>query len=236
MVYDEVSGESRVAVTVSDDYIADTNINGPGPDTVGAAWEDHVTAICATARKTRPDWMVIGGRPPLGGDGGVRRVLAAAASLGISTAIDMAEPVLSLAIQAKPTLVKVNRREATELLQADSGTPSADLARGLVERGACTAIVTDGGGPVCLARRDSPGAQPDLLVIQPPESRVVSAIGCGDCFLAGFLAEFVESDDASAALTRGAAVASAAAETSLPGDFVAARADELANAIEVRAG
>lgn len=235
-VYDEVSGESRVAVTLADGVErSDTNVNGPGPNSAGPEWASHVEAVCNTIVDLGPAWVVIGGRPPLGhADAGIRRVIATAHRHGCQSAIDMAEPMLTYAIAEAPTLVKINRSEAVEFLRVHSDATGVELARGLTAAGVSIAVVTDGPNSIGVATGDH-WPETTQLTIEPPSISLKSAIGCGDCFLATFVASLDSAPtDIQTALRAATAVAGAAAETLLPGDFSRERADALAAGLIAR--
>lgn len=220
-----VDGMTRVAVSfVARDRREATVINGPGPRTDNAAWLRHVARVEALAASGEFDYVVVAGRPPPTATADLTaRVCALAAEAGARTVVDVASPVLEHALDARPWLVKVNLLEAEQLTGITSDPLQA--ATRLRLRGAENAIVTDGANNVGA---DFMGAR---FAIAPPEVVTRSAVGCGDCFLAGLLHALHADVGPTDAVSYAIAIASAAAETLAPGDFDAVRARELLNAL-----
>ncbi len=216
-----VDGMTRVAVSlVERTRAAATVINGPGPQTDSRAWLRHVARVEELAGSGTFKYVAVAGRPPTTApDDLTARICRVARGAGAKTVIDVASPVLENALRERPWLVKVN------LLEAEQVTgPSADAlqaAARLKGAGADHAIVTDGPHPVGA---DFMGEQ---VLVAPPVVATRSAVGCGDCFLAGILHALHAPVTASAALYQAIAIAAAAAETLAPGDFKLARASEL---------
>ncbi|PSL17165.1 PfkB family carbohydrate kinase [Shimia abyssi] len=89
----------------------------------------------------------------------------------------------------------VNLEEAGLLCQTEFDSSEA-AARGLLERGALRALVTDGGN-------SASDATPDGILTQTPPSVLVTRVtGAGDTFMAGHIAAEAAGADRDAALTR----------------------------------
>ncbi|HTN58084.1 MAG TPA: PfkB family carbohydrate kinase, partial [Protaetiibacter sp.] len=151
--------------------------------------------------------------------------LAQAADRGVRLALDLRGEALAACLaRTRPALVKVNRVEAEETVGPGELT---ELARGLRERGAAIAVVTDGAaGSLGM---DAEGA---WRVSSPRVGRYT--VGAGDSFLAGLLLSL----DGGVALPEALRTASAvaAANTLQPGAavFDPTEIDALAARIEVR--
>lgn len=89
----------------------------------------------------------------------------------------------------------VNLEEAGLLCQRDFET-TRDAAQGLLDRGACRVLVTDGGKPATEA--DSARA----ICRAPPQVLVTRVTGAGDTFMAAHIAAEQDGADRDAALTR----------------------------------
>jgi len=186
-----------------------------------AEWE----ALDAAVARVHTGWLAVSGSVPEARAGALADALAAAAARGVRLALDLRGEALAAALErTRPALVKVNRAEAEEAVGAG---PLEQLARGLRERGAEVAVVTDGASGSLGA--DAEGA---WQVTSPPVGRYT--VGAGDSFLAGLLLALDEGVALPEALRSASAVA--AANTLQPGAavFDPARIPALASRIEVR--
>ncbi len=117
--------------------------------------------------------------------------------------LDARGPELLEALQARPFLVKPNRRELSETLGRelpDERALEAAMAE-VVERGAAWVVVTDGAGPVRVRGAGRTAA------LQPPAVEAVNPIGCGDCLAAGMALEIDRGRDPVEAVRFGIAAA-----------------------------
>lgn len=227
-----VEGETRAAITLVEASGAETNVNGPGPSGRCPAWRDQLRSLLAQAGSGDYDLVVVAGRPPLSSSvSAVADLCASVTAAGVRLVVDLGSPFLPAIIErARPWLIKVNRSEAADCLGATDATALdiVDLANRLVGLGARNVVLTDGPnsfGGVLLDRS---------VQGRPPSIRLRSAIGCGDCYLAGLIHGLLsEPEDVFSALAWGAAVGSASAEELRPGFFLARRAAELRQSIQV---
>jgi 1-phosphofructokinase family hexose kinase len=131
--------------------------------------------------------------------------------------------------EVRPDVVKVNRAEASELLDVRDGRPAVDLAAALRDRTGGTVVVTDGvDGSACV------GADGTWIVAAHPAPGRFP-VGSGDSFLAGLLVGLERGSSTNAAL--GLASAAASANARRPGgalfDVDALRAERDAVGVEV---
>lgn len=154
-------------------------------------------------------WLIVSGSIPATVDlDAFARLLAVGAARGVQLAIDVHGPALGVIIEAAhPRLVKVNRAEAVAVTgEAD---PQA-AARLLVDRGAHTAVVTDGeAGAIAVTAKGECASTPAIV------SPGLFPVGSGDCFLAGLVGALERGAEPSEALVVAAAVGAANAQ--LPG-------------------
>ena len=132
---------------------------------------------------------------------------------GLATALDATGPRLRAALAAEPAIVSPNRREAEEILGYEF-RDDADAVSGaieLVEMGAEIALVHDEGG--CVACVTEGRHRRVVRAHLPPLEEVVSTVGSGDAFLAGFLAAWYVKQEPEEAIRRAVAVGAANTQT-----------------------
>lgn len=198
--------------------------------------------VCAWVVSTLApgDLLAIMGSLPVGlPDDALVRLVAAAREAGARVLIDTAPTWLSPALAVAPDVVTPNLDEAeaclgltdAQVMDSHDVAPHAARSRAesaaalLVDRGALVACVTAGSSGVALARESRVHWIPTVPV------DVVSAVGAGDSFVAGFIHQMPAADADESAWVRAAAsgVASAAAscEQVLAGGVSRSRYDEL---------
>jgi 1-phosphofructokinase family hexose kinase len=175
--------ETRTCVSVSSAESGLLTEVYESPTPISAGELASVRDAVATALADRPGWLAIsGGVPASVPDAELGDLVRLAHSLGRRVAIDSHGPALAGALTAGPDLVKVNRREATELLGLPVGTEAFDLAARIHYRTGGTVIVTDGvDGSVAV---DATARWRATLAGEPGRY----AVGSGDSFLGGLLA------------------------------------------------
>jgi 1-phosphofructokinase family hexose kinase len=129
--------------------------------------------------------LVISGRLP----GGVSpnlytSLINTARAAGIETFVDSSGEALRASVEAKPRFVKVNRKEAEDLLGRTIGSVSEVVAAGydIIQRGATSTAITLGNEGLIWIE----SANGRVWKAQPPKLPVISAVGSGDATLAGF--------------------------------------------------
>lgn len=223
-----VSGVTRLAITVTEDRDSrDTVINGPGPQTDDDPWRAHLSAVMELIESGEYGYFVIAGRPPLSTP--ITDLLSlthAAHANGLRTVYDMSSPTLEACLAGEPWLVKINVTEARQALVRQAAAD--ELVRALMGRGARNVVLTDGPGTI------HGSLSGDRFAARPPNVDVVSAVGGGDCFLAGLLFEISRGQTRVEEVIRtAAAVASASAENPQPGFFAPPRAEALRGSVVV---
>jgi len=217
--YVPVSGRTRSNLTVVEPGGTVTKLNEPG---LGLGHGD-VTAITAVVRATaeQASWVVVSGSlPPEISTATFARFVEDVRRAGARLAVDTSGDALSVAVHARPDLLKPNLAELAEL----SGRPLETLgdvvaaAEAIRASGVGTVLVSLGGAGAVLV---GPGG---VVVGTSSVAEPRSTVGAGDSFLAGYLASETRGgaprDALLAALTWGAAA------TRLPGTTVP-RPDDL---------
>jgi len=143
-------------------------------------------------------------------DSAYAELIRVAKKNGVKTALDTRDAALKEGLKAKPDIVKPNIKEARYI--CGKGAPECLRAKGartvLLTMGAAGAVATDGR---------------NTINARPPRIRAVNDVGCGDAFLAGFVAYRLKGKDfkesVRAATAAGAANAAAKAACIVPGSF-----------------
>lgn len=176
-----ISGETRTSVIVADPANRrDTVLNEAGPD----IRPEELNALWVCLRELLPTVQTVSysGSLPLGVPGSFyASAIALAREIGVKAALDTSGDALVQGAAARPFLLKPNRQELAALGD-EGGDGWVDSAAALRGRFGCeVAIVTDGARGSVLACGDG------IWECAPPVVEVVSAVGSGDSFLAGFL-------------------------------------------------
>ncbi|MEZ0446985.1 PfkB family carbohydrate kinase [Cellulomonas sp. ICMP 17802] len=158
----------------------------------------------------RPGWCLVSGGSPASLGPDALRDLHASLPPGTRLAVDSHGPALrALLRDASPALLKVNRAEACEALDAAATTPLAELVVRLHERTGAPVVVTDGlAGLVATDGVRTRHASLPGVVGQFP-------VGSGDSLLGALVQALDEGLDLDDALRR--ATAAGAANALLPG-------------------
>lgn len=157
-----------------------TRIDAPGP---------HITTreLERFKRKMkdiypRPKLLVAGGSLPPGlADDIYAELIQDARSFGLKTILDTEGQWLEEGIKARPYLVKPNVREAKGLLKRELGTEE-DIIKGvldIVAMGVEIAVISRGADGIIAASREK------IVKAVSPPLKVRSAVGAGDCTIAG---------------------------------------------------
>jgi 1-phosphofructokinase family hexose kinase len=222
-----VAGETRTCIIVVGEAGATTVINEPGPELSGTEWAAVIAAVDEEARRARA--VCISGSLTPGCSTETFARLLEAASVSSPPWVDTSGAPLAVAVAAGAS-VKVNADEAGALLDGRIGgvADAVAAARALRVRGSSRVVITLGADGAVLATADG------LWHVAAPPVAVVSAVGSGDCFLAGLVAHLADGASIEAALALAAACG--AADTLRPevAAFTAAEVTELAAAAAVR--
>ncbi|AUH64419.1 sugar kinase [Paracoccus zhejiangensis] len=183
----------------------------PGPEWHRAHVADAMSAIAEAARAG--GWVVLSGSNPPGVPAGFAQMLAvrlkdSAARLLVDTSGEALR-----AIAASSTPVDVLRMDSLEA-EGLAGRPlphrrdSAEFAAGLVRDGVARAVIVARGADGSVIAGDEGVWHAEAISVP-----VVSAVGAGDSFVAGFLLATARNQPVHETLALGAAAASAACMT-----------------------
>jgi 1-phosphofructokinase family hexose kinase len=210
-----ISGETRTCVViVSRETGTATGVYEPGPAVSADEWSAFARAVVHEAEQASAVCLC-GSLPPGVPSERYRSLVASLRAGAARVFVDTHGDALAAAAGALPTAVKVNAEEAGGLLGREVATTEDAFAAAAVLRGAGVGqvVITLGRAGAVLAHAGG------VVHAKPPDIKVVSAVGSGDAFLAGFVAAQVEGADPVAALRHGVAVGAANARTSFGGTF-----------------
>jgi len=157
-----------------------TRIDAPGPRILKKELERFIAKLRRIYPS--PDLMVIGGSVPPGIPVNIYYDLVMEAKgYGIRTIVDSEGQWLEEGIRASPYLVKPNVREAEELLKVELSTEEAIIngALELIEMGIEVVVISRGKDGIIAATKER------IIKAVPPPVKVRSAVGAGDCAIAG---------------------------------------------------
>src|SRR4051794_13553294 len=181
-----ISQESRTSTAVIDPTSGvQTEVNEPGPEVSAAEMSLFCEKLMYLAKGA--DVCVFAGSHPRGVDDKVYAdLIGELKRLGVTTVIDTEGEPMDLAMRAGADLVSPNEAEAEQLVGHEFNDREDHIfgLYGICERGPREAIITHEEGCYALVGRDHERC---LYEIRTDRLEPVSAIGAGDCFLAGYL-------------------------------------------------
>ena len=126
----------------------------------------------------------------------------------VKLVLDTNNQLLKECLIEQPFLIKPNHHELGELfgVTIESVEEIINYAKKLQDMGAKNILVSRGGDGALLLTEEGEVYQSNV-----PKGQVVNSVGAGDSMLAGFMAEYITSNDFSQSLKRGAATGSATA-------------------------
>jgi 1-phosphofructokinase family hexose kinase len=227
-----VDGETRTCISVLDRSTGQlTEFYEPGPPISTTAFAQLEAAVEEELATGSVRVLAMSGSLPSGvSRDGYGRLVSMARDRGITTIIDSHGEALGAALDAGPTVVKVNASEAAEVTRLEVGGRSSaiDAAEAIRRAGAAGVVVTLGrdGAVMCddlgrwgLTSESAPGRYP---------------VGSGDAFLGGLAVALAAGEDLVAAATLGMAAAIANADLPGAGILDVVKVDRVRPAIEVQ--
>jgi len=134
---------------------------------------------------------------------------------GVMTVLDTRGEALKRGLRACPDIVKPNAEEA-EYISGISPRTTSDIRkimRIFRKKGARTVLLT-------LGEKGAAASDGERVIFaRPPKIRTGNSVGCGDAFLAGFIARRIEGGDLASCLRSAAAAGTANAAGMVPGAF-----------------
>ncbi len=214
-----IEQETRTNFIIADTKaFKQTIINAPGPRISKRELERFLNKL----RKISPppDLMVASGSVPPGVPADIYYdIISECKAFGVRCVLDSAGQWLKEGMKAKPCIIKPNVREAEELLETELPTEEAIIkaALSLVESGIEIVVISRGKDGIIAASKES------IFKAVPPPVKVRSAVGAGDCTVAGLALKLANGEPLKEACRL--AVAMGAATVLTPGTELCHRAD-----------
>ena len=214
-----IEQETRTNFIIADTRTSQqTMINAPGPHISKRELERFLKKLGEIY--PRPDLVVASGSVPPGVPTNIYYdVITEVKGFGVSTILDSAGQWLEEGIKAKPYLIKPNVHEAEELLKTELPTEEAviEAALKLIEMGIEVVVISRGKEGIIAASRER------IVKAVSPPLKVRSAVGAGDCTVAGFALKIAAGESLLEACRLAAAMGAATVLT--PGTELCHRAD-----------
>jgi 6-phosphofructokinase 2 len=214
-----VKGETRTNFIITDSKTNhQTRIDAPGPHITRGEFERFERKMQRI--RPSPDLIVMGGSAPPGIPSNVYYTITLEAKgFGVRTILDADSQWLAEGVKAKPYLIKPNVREAEELLKRELPDEAAIIqaARDIAEMGVEIAVISRGKDGIIAATKDT------VIKAVPPEVKAKSAVGAGDCTIAGLALKLAGEEPLTRACRLAVALGTAAVLT--PGTELARRED-----------
>lgn len=205
----EVEGQTRINVKIKS--VAETDINGEGACVTPA----DVTLLIKKLRKNLKsgDWVILSGSvpptlPPTAYSDFLDELKA---PKGVNVVVDASGQLLTESLRHKPFLIKPNIFELCEIF----GIPHTleirkitECAQKLQKQGARNVIVSMGAdGAVMVTETDQ------SMYVRAARGQLVNSVGAGDTMVAGFIHEYIATNNYFKALNFATAAGSACAFT-----------------------
>ena len=217
--FNPINQETRTNFIISDIKTNHhTIIGAPGP----RISKRELERFCKKLREVRPspDILAIGGSVPPGVPVSIYYdIIMDAQNRDIKIILDAAEQWLAEGLKAKPYLIKPNVRETEALLGRELPTEEAiiEAAFDLLDTGTEIVVISRGKDGIIAATKNN------LYKAVPPPVKVRSAVGAGDCTVAGLAFRLAHNEPLMEACRLAVAMGAAAVLT--PGTELCRRAD-----------
>jgi 1-phosphofructokinase family hexose kinase len=182
-----VQEETRNKIAITDTRTGEeTEINEPGP-MVAEEQDKFLSHLDTLVRRYGYSYVAFCGSLPQGANNDFYfRCVELVQSLGVKCAVDTSGEALKRSVEAKPWIVKPNRAELSEMVNAEIETNDDILKQchAILESGVGNIVVTLGSRGAVYINEDG------AWIATPPMVTVVHSLGSGDAFLAGMLRGF----------------------------------------------
>jgi len=202
--FTRIAGETRINMAVIDPTSGEqTEINERGPAVSPEEVEAFVSRLGYLAAGAKL-CVLAGTLPPGAGDDLYARLVKDLGERGVPVVLDAEGEAMLGGLRAGAAIVTPNEREAEELVGQEFADRQ-DLVHGLSE------LVRLGAGEAAITRPDGcvavigEGSERRFLEVRTEPLDVVSSVGSGDAFLAGYVAARYEDRPAGECLAYGVA-------------------------------
>ena len=214
-----IQRETRTNFIITDSKSSQqTRIDAPGPHISKGEFERFRRKMLRI--RPSPDLIVAGGSVPPGIPNDVYYTITLEAkAFGVRTILDADGQWLAEGVKAKPYLIKPNVQEAEALLGRELPNEEAIIkaALDIVDMGVEIVVISRGKEGIIAATSE------EILKVVPPPVKAKSAVGAGDCAIAGLALKLANEESLAKACRLAVAMGTAAVLT--PGTELAHRAD-----------
>jgi len=176
-----IEQETRTNFIITDTKTSQqTRIGAPGPRISKGELKRLLNKLKSI--RPSPDLIAAGGSVPPGVPASIYYdIVKEAKHSGVRTILDSANQWLEEGIKAKPYLIKPNVHEAEELLKTELSSEETIIkaALDLTKTGIEVVVISRGKDGIIAANKKS------ITKAVPPQVKVRSAVGAGDCTIAG---------------------------------------------------
>lgn len=204
-----VAGRSRISVKIKS--MTETDVNGAG----ALVSQSDVNKLIAKLRKLlkEGDWVIIcGSVPPSVPQSVYADILDGLRDIaGVHFVVDAYGNLLTETLRYKPFLIKPNLYELCEIFSTPVTLDTKQIAiyaRKLQERGARNVIVSLGSSGAIMVTETQ-----QTMYVRAARGQLVNSVGAGDCMVAGFIHEYLQTGNYFKALNFATAAGSACAFT-----------------------
>ncbi len=197
--------DSRINIKIESED--ESEINGTGPQVSGTALNQLYSKLSTLQSG---DILVL--------SGGITKNLSSTIYMdimtrlpnGVKTVVDATGAVLRNTLKCHPFLVKPNAAELGDIYGAKIAvkTDAVFYGKKLIDAGAENVLVSMGKRGAVLITQDG-----EVYEMNAPDGKVINRIGAGCSMIAGFLSEYIKSEDLISALRLGICAGSATAFT-----------------------
>lgn len=205
----EVEGRSRINVKVRS--TTETDINGSG----AKLNESDVSKLVRKLKKLlkEGDWLIVSGSIPSGlDDFAYANLLEKLKRIkGVNIVVDACGKLLTETLKYRPFLIKPNLYELCEIFSLSSIPDIEGLyayARRLQALGARNVIISMGSSGAVMVTETQ-----QSIYVRAARGQLVNSVGAGDSMIAGFIHEYILSENYFSALNFATATGSACAFT-----------------------
>lgn len=221
------NGNSRINVKIKSN--AETEINGNGP-TIS---EKDLNALFEKIDSlNEEDILVLSGSIPFSVPTSIYAdIMRRIATKHIRTIVDTTGKALMDSLSYHPFLIKPNHHELGDFFDTsiESFEEAVEYAKKLQQYGAQNVLVSmaDKGAVFVSNKRD-------VYTSPAPKGNVINSVGAGDSMVAGFIAEYIRSEDYRKAFARAISAGSASAfcEGMASKDYIDEFFDDVLNSIQ----
>ena len=204
-----VDGRSRINVKIKS--MMETDINGAGPSVMPKDVDMLIERLKNVLKKG--DWVIIcGSVPPTLESSVYADILDGLRDIsGVNFVVDACGKLLTEALRYKPFLIKPNLYELCEIFSAPLNLDTKQIAlyaHRLQKQGARNVIVSLGSSGAVMVTETNQN-----MYVRAARGQLVNSVGAGDCMVAGFIHEYLKTDNYFKALNFATAAGSACAFT-----------------------